>query len=194
MAFDERKVAQMAAYFLQRNGGPLSIIKLMKLLYLADRRSLDWFEYPMSGDRMVSMPHGPVLSQTLELMNGASRPNKDGWDCWIADRAGHMLSLKDCQGSEPGRELDLDCLSEADVDVLESTFQEFGGMGQWELRDFTHSSACPEWVDPKGSSYPIEYEDVLKALGRSEEEAREAQQALESQHKVERIFERIRCS
>lgn len=184
MAFNEQKAAQMAAFFLSRNGGSLSIVKLMKLLYLADRRSLDLYEMPMSGDRMVSMPHGPVLSRTYELMNGAVRAQEGGWDCWVADRAGHMLSLKACEGADFGR------LSEADLDVLEQTNAKYGKMDQWALRDYTHDS-CPEWKDPQGSSYPIEYKDVLIALGKNPKDANAAQQELESYNSMDQLFARI---
>lgn len=191
MAFNERKVAQMAAFFLQRNGGSLSILKLMKLLYLADRKALDMFDTPISGDRMVSMPHGPVLSKTYELMNGSGFSVENGWDSWVADRAGHMLSLK---GSDPSKgDLDLPALSEADIDVLTAVQDEFGDMDAWALRNFTHDH-CAEWRDPEGSSRPIDYKDVFAALGRDPEEARIAQQDLESHHSMDQLFSRIRCS
>lgn len=184
MAFNEQKVAQMAAFFLSRNGGALSIIKLMKLLYLADRKSLETYEMPMSGDRMVSMPHGPVLSRTLELMNGAAFSQENGWECWIADRAGHMLSLRDCHGAS------FDRLSEADIELLEVVQREFGAMDQWALRDFTHDK-CAEWTDPEGSSFPIEYKEVLEALGRPSEEARAIQEEIESHHSMDQLFARL---
>lgn len=189
MAFNERKVAQMAAFFIQRNDGSLSILKLMKLLYLADRRALDMFDTPISGDRMVSMPHGPVLSKTYELMNGSGFSVSDGWDSLIADRAGHMLSLRQTE-SHPG--LDLPALSEADIEVLEAVQAEFGCMAPWELRNYTHDH-CGEWQDPDGSSRPIDYRDVFVALGRTATEARQAQQDLDSHNSMDKLFSRIRC-
>lgn len=191
MAFNERKVAQMAAYFLQRNGGSLSILKLTKLLYLADRLALDMFDAPISGDRMVSMPHGPVLSRTYELMNGSGCSVQDGWDSLIADRAGHMLSLR--RPHEAQGELDLRALSEADIDVLSSVQDKYGNMEGWDLRNFTHDY-CAEWQDPDGSSRPIDYRDVFVALGRSPAEAKQAQQDLDSHNSMDQLFSRIRCS
>lgn len=191
MAFNERKVAQMAAFFLQSNGGSLSVLKLTKLLYLADRRALDMYNAPISGDRMVSMPHGPVLSKTYELMNGSAPSTEDGWDSLIADRAGHMLTLK--RPLSDHTEVDLPALSEADLDVLAEVQSEFGAMEGWALRNFTHDH-CAEWIDPDGSSRPIDYKDVFVALGRTQEEALQAQQELDGQHSMERLFTRIRCS
>lgn len=62
--FNEKKAAQAAAFFLFQAGQPVSVLKLTKLLYLAERRSFERHGSPMIGDRLVSMPHGPVLSVT----------------------------------------------------------------------------------------------------------------------------------
>src|SRR5712691_464729 len=69
--FSERRVAQMAAYLLGREKGRMNYLKLIKLLYLADRESLKRHGHPISDDRYVSMDHGPVLSTTFNLIKGA---------------------------------------------------------------------------------------------------------------------------
>lgn len=69
--FNERKAAQMAAFFLRETpDSTMPHWKLMGLLYISDREALRAFGWPISGDRLVSMPHGPVLSHTL---------NHHGW-------------------------------------------------------------------------------------------------------------------
>jgi uncharacterized phage-associated protein len=166
--FNEKKVAQCAAYFLARAGKPLSVLKLTKLLYLAERRSFEKFGEPMTGDNPVSMPHGPVLSTTYDHMNGALPSVEGGWESWIADREGHLLDLRSrAQVHVPDSFLEL---SDADIEVLEETWQRFGRMDQWELRDWTHAN-CPEWHDPQGSSNPIAPEELLGALKFSREQA-----------------------
>jgi hypothetical protein len=40
MAFDEKKATEVAAFLLKMRGGKMSYLKLIKLLYLADRESL----------------------------------------------------------------------------------------------------------------------------------------------------------
>ena len=69
--FNERRTAQVAAFLLHRAGGSLPLIKLMKLMYLAERLSLQRYGEPLTGDRLVSMGHGPVLSRTYDHINGA---------------------------------------------------------------------------------------------------------------------------
>ena len=47
----------------------LTVLQLVKLLYFVDREALLRRGAPVTGDRMVSMDHGPVLSTTLDLIN-----------------------------------------------------------------------------------------------------------------------------
>lgn len=165
--FSEEKVAQMAAYLLSKESGRMACLKLMKLLYLSDRLSLDRFGEPMSGDRMVSMPHGPVLSQTLDLINGFIPRSEDGWDHWISDREGHDVSLK---ASYRGRD-DLDELSDIDVEMLDSIYAQYGWMSKFQIRDYTHRE-CSEWENPQGGSHTINPERVFLSLGKSQEVSR----------------------
>lgn len=181
--FNERKAAQMAAFFLgQHPVGRMSHLKLMKLLYLADREAVRQFGFPMTGDRMVAMPHGPVLSQTLNLMDGDSESGPDGWEAWISDKENHELSLR--QPLEPDA---LDELSPAELDVLHAVWQEFGAMGKWAIRDWTHAH-CPEWRDPRGSSNPIPFERLACAVGFDASTAKELATRIQAEHEVDRLF------
>lgn len=169
MQFSERKVAQMAAYLLSKAGGRMPHLKLMKLLYLADRESFDRYDQPITGDHMVSMPHGPVLSETLDLINGASSDHAGGWNDWVSDRANYEVSLANASPSVDRSTLG--ALSDADLEIVDAIWERFGGMSKWELRDWTHEH-CSEWSDPHGSATPIPYADVLVALGRDLGEAK----------------------
>jgi uncharacterized phage-associated protein len=156
--FNERKAAQVAAFFCEKEGGAISVLKLMKLIYLSDRESMAQCGFPITNDYFVSMPHGPVNSMTLNLINGNSDEKKNGWNELISDRADHMVGL-----SRARTEADIEELSEFEIEVLETVWTEFGKMGRWEIRDWTHAN-CPEWEDPSGSCTPIPHERVLKFL------------------------------
>lgn len=180
--FNERKVSQMAAYLISKGGESMSHLKLMKLLYLADREAMAQFGAPLSGDHMVSMPHGPVLSMTLNLMDGDTESAENGWEAWISDKENHELSIV-----RPVARVDLNELSAADVDVLEAVWAKFGHMGKWEIRDYTHKH-LPEWKDPNGSSVGIKYEDVFIALGRTKDQAAELAAHIEAESSIDRLF------
>lgn len=185
MAFNEQKTAQMAAFFLDKRGGQMSILKLTKLLYLADRAALDRYGVPMTGDKYVSMPHGPVLSTTYDLLTGTIESHSKGWEYWVSDREDHEVLLN--HPIEPGA---LDELSPADIEVLTQVWDKFGGMKRWALRDYTHAH-CPEWRDPQGSSIPIHVSDILRALGKSEEEAHALEEELSENEYADRVFSRL---
>jgi uncharacterized phage-associated protein len=180
--FNERKVAQMAAYLISKEGERMSHLKLMKLLYLADREAMGQFGVPLSGDRIVSMPHGPVLSMTLNLMDGDTESAENGWEAWISDKENHELSVV-----RPVARVELNELSAADVDVLDTVWAKFGHMTKYQIRDYTHTH-CPEWKDPHGSSMPIDYEDVFVALGRTHDQAVELAAHIEAERSIDRLF------
>lgn len=180
--FNEQKVAQMAAYLISKEGGRMSHLKLTKLLYLTDREAMGQYGAPLSGDRMVSMPHGPVLSMTLNLMDGDTESAENGWEAWISDKENHEVSVvREVVRSE------LNELSAADIRVLDTVWGQFGHMTKYQIRDYTHNH-CPEWKDPHGSSFGIDYEDVFIALGRTKDEANELVANIETERHIGRIF------
>lgn len=155
--FNDKKAAQVAAFFCEKQGGIIDVLKLVKLVYLADRCFMAETGFPITNDRHVSMDHGPVNSLTLNLVDG-NLESRD-WSDLIADRAGHKVAL-----ARRLTEDDTDELSDAEVDSLEAVWAEFGGMTKYQIRDWTHEH-CPEWEDPNGSSSPIPHERTLRFLG-----------------------------
>jgi len=153
--FSEEKVTHMASHLLIKIGGRMSYMKLLKLLYLAERESLVKWGETMSGDKFVSMPHGPVMSSTYDLLQNRNTI----WNDFINSEANREVSIKKSVVEE-----DLDELSVAEVKILDSIFEQFGTMGRWEIRDYTHNN-CKEWQDPDGSSFPIDPINILLAKG-----------------------------
>lgn len=169
----------MAAFFAAKEGGRIYVLKLMKLLYLADRESLDQYGAPISFDRMVSMPDGPVLSGTLNLINGSvNGPEADHWEEWITDRDNYQVGLVKALARDQ-----LDELSDADLAVLEKVWLNFGHMGRYEIRNYTHDH-LPEWQDPNGSSFPIGTAAVLRALGKNEDQVNATAQSLREHDEI----------
>jgi len=185
--FNEQRTAESAAYLLYRAGGRLPRIKLMKLLYLAERLSLQRYGEPITGDKLVAMPNGPVLSMTLDLINDARPSALGGWEGWIADRENHMLALADPSMIRTP-EQDLRALSESDIEILTETWEKFGHFERWALVEYTHSDACPEWQDPEGSSRAISYMDVFEAVGYTAQAAQILADKLDAQQKINAAF------
>ena len=113
----------------------MNYMVLIKLLYLSDRQSLIETGMPITGDRMVSMPHGPVLSTTLNLIKEAEG-ERSPWHEYLTRPASLEVKVK---RNDP----DTDELSQYNLSVLRDVYCEFGKMNKWALRDLTHK--LPEY-------------------------------------------------
>lgn len=177
--FNVRKAAQIAAFFAREQGGAINVLKLTKLVYIADRRNMEKYDFPISGDNFVSMDHGPVNSITYSYINGMD-DQSGGWSEFITDRSGYKVGLaREASNDE------LDELSPADLETLAEVWQQFGHMNQFQIRDWAHDN-CPEWEDPDGSSYPIAFERVLGFLNKPN--AREIAEDIRAQRRVDGTF------
>ncbi len=181
----EKKTAQAAALFLLKAGGPMPHLKLMKLLYIADRESYRLRGSPITGDAMVSMPHGPVLSRTLDLMKGEADPASAGWSNYVCRVNQHAVAL----AHGVTKETFLGELSQAEYGIIDDVWQWYGGMSQWELRDLTHT--FPEWEDPHGSSKPIERYTLFRAVGMTHKQAKASVEQCEEFDAIDAAFERM---
>lgn len=159
LRFRQERATQAAARLLQLRGGRMAYLKLLKLLYLADRKALLDLGTPITFDRYVSMKNGPVLSQTYNLIVEEDDPSGPSyWRKYISAPVGWDVVL---EAEAPRTEL-----SRAQEQILEETFAQFGHMNRWDLVRFMHT--LEEWRDPHGSSVPIDIEEILKAGGMNE--------------------------
>ncbi len=138
----------------------MSYMKLIKLLYIADRESIKETRAPITGDRPVAMPHGPVLSSIYDFIMKRDRPGIETWEQFF-ETAGIDIVLL----NEPGT----DELCPYEVDKLREIAARYADHTQWDLRDLTHE--FDEWKrnDPGHSSQAIPLEHIIDAVGLSNE-------------------------
>ena len=158
--FDDRKAAEAAVYLLAQNKGRMKSVKLLKLLYLADRQAFIESGYPITGAKMVSVDTGPALSEVYTQLawgDVAETP----WSQLIAAEAEFQVSLRQADG-------ELVHLSDYDEAVLGQVFEKFGRWDPWALVRFTQT--LPEWRDPDGSALLIDTRIILEEAGKSSDE------------------------
>lgn len=155
LGFDHLKSVQTIAYFVRKAGGSAEKLKLIKLVYLADRRSFERRGKPINFDSYFSLPHGPVASSAL-----------NGMDHQFDDPAWEALNQ-----AENRRDVTIvgdvaeDHLSRADRAILDATWDEFGGMTASQIRNWTHRH-CPEYVEVgPAKSLPIDLSEILTQIG-----------------------------
>ncbi len=159
----------------------MSYLKLMKLLYFADRQALLELGRPISYDMFVSMPQGPVLSRTLDLMTAEPEPGVDRRSYWhtiISEPRNYEVSLL-------REDVPSDQLAAAEEAILDGVFQKYGRLSRWELRDLSHK--LPEWRDPQGSCVPIRIKDILVQQGMNERDALAIEEALTAETFADQI-------
>lgn len=182
--FNERKSAQTAARLLELNGGEMNYLALMKLLYLADRKALLQLGMPITGDRVVAMRHGPVLSRVFDLVSQKKQtlPQSE-WHKFIPRPGSYTYTVRFSGVPET------DELSEAEVAVLDGVFAEFRSYDQWALVDFTHK--LPEWQDPQETSVPISFEEILRKEKVSEETIADLAEQADADRAMDSILARV---
>jgi uncharacterized phage-associated protein len=178
LQFNEVKATQVAAHLLRLRGKRMSYLKLIKLLYLADREALLRWGRPITTDRYVSMDHGPVVSRIYALISNEPEPDdKSFWHAHIVTTGWDARLVGDPSDEE---------LSQAELDLLEEIYAKHGAKSRWQIRDETHN--LPEWKDPEGSSLPITYEDIFRAGDKPSAEIVELAKELESLIIAEKIL------
>ena len=153
-AFDHEKAVQVAAFFIRKADGAIDKLKLVKLSYLADRRSFEIRSAPINFDDFYSMTHGPVSSS---MLNGLDKKFDGPWSALAVN--GVKISLIG--------EVQSDRLSRNDLSILEDTWSKFGSMSTWTLRNWTHKN-CPEYEEVTSGRLSIGYDEILEALGNEE--------------------------
>jgi uncharacterized phage-associated protein len=179
--FDEEKTTQAAAYLLKKHGSRMKYLALLKLLYLADREALKEIETPITGDRYISMKNGPVLSRVKDLIT-EEEVTRPYWEQYISAPANYSVSLN----QDPGT----DELCEAEEDILDRIYEEYGRMDAFKLADLTHV-ICDEWQNPQDSgvgAIPIQVEQILAAVGKSESDIQRIQTEVEERAVLDLIM------
>src|SRR5258706_13297651 len=116
--FDVTKATEVACEFLQREGGSINIMKLVKLVYLLDRLSVARRGIPVVGGSYFSLTNGPITSEFLDLINSGRLwgLEKCRWEEFVGDRQDHEVALI----KEPGR----DHLSDSEIELIDAVYQE----------------------------------------------------------------------
>jgi uncharacterized phage-associated protein len=171
LQFREDKATQEAAKLLQLGGGRMNLMKLVKLMYLADRTALVSWGRLITMDSLCSLKHGPIASNVLNLINEQPNPREPRyWHRFISERyVNYDVELI----ADPEK----DQLSPAEEELIDRVFAEHGNKDQWQLSEFTHT--LPEWRDPGDSMKPIQLRDILFPAGYKEEEVQEIEAELE---------------
>lgn len=159
--FDIQKAIAATAFLIQRQGGTENMYTLLKKLYYADRIALVKWGNSITGDKLVSMDKGPIVSKIYDLFKDkGTETNLIAWKAVISREDNYKIVLR--------KEVDMGVLSEREMEALEESRNKIdkirGSIGEWLVKN------CPECEHPKGTSKPIDPANILRSAGKSEEQ------------------------
>lgn len=161
----ERLATQMAVAFIAKANRPVGWLKLVKLMYLAEREAMRRFLLPIIGDDIFAMRHGMASSNTARLAQGKGEAYGE-WSQHIV-RTAQGLGIRKGVSTES-----LDCLSEDDLGVIQSVWDDYGDKNQDELVHVVHHR-LPEWIehwgnvaDRKTHAVPVPHETLYRTFSK----------------------------
>ena len=152
------KTIQAIGILLRQDGvRSMNYMRLLKLLYIADRESLRDTGRTIVGGPVVAMERGPVLEEVYDLIRGRHR-HMPLWDEYLRTSHFNLELINDP---------DVGLLSRSEIETLQATAKQHAENDEWELSRLTHD--FPEWQKNHAgkSSQPIPFQDVLAAVGRA---------------------------
>jgi uncharacterized phage-associated protein len=177
--FNIKKTLQAISAFLHFHGTKdMSYLRLLKLLYIADRESIKETGQPITGDHVVAMKHGPVLSCVYELIKTGDAVEWPIWSEYFRTVGYRIELIKD-----PGNGK----LSKYEIGKLRELTKRYEDQNEWDLVEITHE--FEEWKrnNPGTFPKPIPLAHILAALGRSGDEQAIVQEA-HDQETFDRLF------
>lgn len=122
------KIENAILFFIEKNGGSIDKMKLMKLLWLSDRLHLSKYGRLILKDRYYAMPYGPVPSTAFDI---CKRRKED----YIIIKGNNIESERKC---------DQNFFSKSDLKIMNSIWEKFKNISSLDFSNYSHK--YPEWL------------------------------------------------
>lgn len=142
--FNYKKATQMLNYFALKEGGQINKMKVLKLIYLADRYHLRKYGRLITNDVYFAMNYGPVPSAVKDIAESSDflgQKEEEYSKKYITSSDPHSLKSVNI--------VDENTFSDTDIEALNFTWEHFGLINQFDLAELTHK--YPEWKKHEGA-------------------------------------------
>ncbi len=175
--FDIVKIVQVVNFLLKLNEYSINYTKLLKLLYITDRKALNNWNVTITKDTYANIPKGPILSKVYDLIRkrGHSEYQKI-WDCYFKKHGNKLISNIE-------NKLEDDKLSDREIQLLKTLNEKYKNYSYGDMIDEVHE--LPEWKEnynilkkesPWKKSFPLTINEILRKLGRADNEIKELEE------------------
>ena len=149
--YNKEKAIQSVLRLLHRNGGSMDKLKLIKLIFFADREHVVRFGRPIVGGDYYAMKLGPVSSDLRDDVDKSASTEEYPFEI----RGDYNLIAKEA--------CDEDWLSESDLEILDEVYSKFGHIDSVKLGLFSHNfKAWKNNEPPEEGRKFIPYEDFFE--------------------------------
>src|SRR5262245_35010875 len=125
--FDEEKAVAAILYIASRIDSP-TFLSIFKLMYLADKTSLERFGRFICGNNYAAMKNGPVPTEVYDMLRDGDNEHRG----FTVVNNYHVLAR-----TKPN----LDMFSESDVECLDLVLENYGRLPVWHLIQLSHDTA-----------------------------------------------------
>src|SRR5665213_4351225 len=134
----DKAIQAIGVIFREEDSTVLEYLRIIKLLYIAERESISEIGRTIIGDRIVAMDDGPVMSHVYDLMKGSAVPGEaEKWSRFIKRTGRYALTMHDSPG--------IGQLSKYEIQKLQDVTRRYLGVNQWKIVDDVHQ--FKEWKD-----------------------------------------------
>jgi len=177
--YDEVKATQVGTLLLHLNDNQMDYLKFNKLLYNIERESINRWTRPLIFDDLYSMPHGQVVSKTLDRTKSENQGVETFWRKHIVSSNNNVHLIKSA---------DTDKLSRVEISLIKEMLQKYKDKTALQMREEHHNpSLFPEWKDPGNSNTKTSYDVLLKALSKTDEQIQDFKAELSRLRKLKEI-------
>lgn len=137
--FDHKKATQAINYFAIKEGGKIDKLKLIKLIWLADRYHIRKYGRPIINDTYLAMKFGPVGSAVKDIAEDSDflAPEESAY------LKKYLLCDKKNNNVKSVKETESDVFSKTDLEALGKIYEEYGKYQNLYLVKISHE--FPEW-------------------------------------------------
>jgi uncharacterized phage-associated protein len=155
--FDRRKAIETILYLVKRVSGS-DIYGICKLLYLADKTSLEKYGRFIFGETYCAMKEGSTPSNAYDLLKEVSQKPTDELQV-----EGNQVIAK--------RDANTEHLSESDIECLDQIISVWGEVPNWSRRAAAHDEAWEKAWGKRGTkgSVRIPVESIVELFDDSED-------------------------
>ena len=153
--FNRTKAIEAILYLAQRVSES-DRYGICKLLYLADKTSLEKYGRFIFGESYYALEEGATPSNAYDLLKEAAQASVNG----LKVEGNQVIAV---------RNPDLDNLSESDIECLDQIIDTYGGVPNWRRAEDAHDEAWREAWNKRGNkqSVKIPVENIAKLLADS---------------------------